>query len=140
MKLERQIELMRELAHERHEGQFRNDGVTPYVTHVEAVADSVEDRLKPIALGHDLIEDTNVTLDELKKLKFPVRVILAIDLLTHKEGVSNIEYWKRISANADATAVNIADIRHNLSSNPSENAKAKYGRALVLFKSLGYST
>ena len=140
MKIEKQIELAKVLAHERHEGQYRNDGTTPYVTHVSAVADAVEDRLKPIAYLHDIIEDTDLTLQELRDFKFSAYICIAVDLLTHKEGVSNKEYWTRIGANADATVVKIADIKHNLSSNPSYNARSKYARALKFFSSMGYST
>lgn len=134
-----QIDLAKQIAAAAHQGQTRNDRVTPYFEHVIAVADAVEPRLKPIAYLHDVVEDTNVTLQELEKAGFDAYVLVAVDLLTHKKGISNIEYWKRISSNADATTVKLADIQHNLSSKPSEHAKEKYARALAFFKSQGYS-
>jgi (p)ppGpp synthase/HD superfamily hydrolase len=138
MNLKEQIDAMRQIAHAAHHNQFRKDGTTPYIEHVEAVASMVEDRLKPIALGHDLLEDTKVSFEELEQLGFDSYVLVAVDLLTHKHGVPNIEYWKRIATNPDATAVKLADIQHNLSSMPSEHAKEKYVRALAFFRSQGY--
>lgn len=103
------------------------------MAHVQAVADAVEDRLKPIAYLHDVVEDTPVTIEELKDAGFDAYVLDAVELLTHKKGVSNIDYWKAIATNEDAVAVKLADIRHNLSSQPSDYAKQKYARALAFF-------
>ena len=60
----------KEIATEAHEGQKRSDG-KPYITHPARVAAAVKDRLKPIAWLHDVVEDTRVTLDDLKKWDFP---------------------------------------------------------------------
>lgn len=140
MELQKQIELARWVAQQAHSGQYRKDGHTPYYDHVAAVADAVEDRLKPIAYLHDVVEDSAVTLEELKELEFDTYVLNAVDLLTHVEGVPNIVYWKDISTSADATMVKLADITHNLSSQPSEHAKRKYAKALAFFKTRGYSS
>jgi (p)ppGpp synthase/HD superfamily hydrolase len=132
---------MRLLAKAAHKDQTRRDGITPYFEgHVERVASAVEDRLKPIALGHDLIEDTDITIEDLIRLGYPPYIIRAIDLLTHKEGVPNSVYWAGIASNHDATYVKIADIKHNLSDSPNERQKEKYQRALEFFKKKGYKT
>jgi len=130
---------MRQIAVSAHNGQFRRDGKTPYIKHVLEVANSVEDRLKPIALGHDLIEDTQITLADLKKAGFPSYVIDAIDLLTHRNNEPNVVYWKKILQNKDAVAVKIADIHANLKDSPTELQSQKYQRALKLFADAGYS-
>lgn len=140
MELQKQIELAKWIAETAHAGQTRHDGSTPYMVHVQAVADAVEDRLKPIAYLHDVVEDTNISLDELKELGFDSYILDAVDLLTHCKNVPNIVYWKGIASNADATMVKLADIAHNLSSQPSEHAKLKYAKALAFFKSHGYSS
>jgi (p)ppGpp synthase/HD superfamily hydrolase len=140
MELNKMIELAKWIAEQGHAGQFRKDGTTPYMEHVNAVADAVEPRLKPIAYLHDVLEDTPVSLEELKELEFDSYVLDAVDLLTHRGSTPNIEYWKKIATNPDATAVKLADIQHNLSSQPSEHAKVKYAKALTFFKALGYST
>ena len=136
--IEHWINRMREIATAAHEGQTRRGG-EPYITHPEAVAAMVEDRLKPIALGHDLIEDTKVTLDDLKKEGFPSYILDAVDLLTHKDKEPNVTYWARIATNPDALEVKKKDIAHNLGSNPSEHAKQKYAKAIEFFKQKGFS-
>lgn len=139
MTLQESIEKMKALAYNAHDGQYRNDGKTPYFTHVERVANSVEDRLKPIAYGHDLVEDTTVTINDLYKFGFPEYIIEAVSLLTHGKDQPNVEYWSAIAKNADATAVKLADIRDNLSDAPSERQIQKYTNALNIFKQSGYS-
>jgi len=129
---------MRLIVYDAHQGQLRNNG-KPYILHLERVANAVEDRLKPIALGHDLLEDTRVTLEDLKKEGFPPYILTAVDALTHKEGDSNIVYWNKILTNKDAIEVKIQDIMDNLGDSPSIQAKEKYSRALTLFKQAGYS-
>lgn len=124
---------------EAHKGQFRRDGVTPYETHPEAVAQSVPDRLKPIAYLHDVVEDTEVTIEDLEKEGFPAYVLTAVSLLTHRHGQSNHVYWHNLLTNPDAVQVKIADIKHNLSGSPSDHAKRKYARALEIFAKAGYS-
>lgn len=133
------INLARQIAIKAHEGQFRNDKKTPYIKHPLEVSTQVEDRLKPIALLHDVVEDTNVTLEDLKNAQFPQYIIDAVDVLTHAKNEPNIQYWNRILTNKDAVIVKIADIRCNLKDAPSEHAREKYARALKLFADAGYS-
>ena len=123
-----------------HEDQKRSDG-RPYVEHLAQVAAKVNDRLKPIAWLHDTIEDhpDKISLDDLRKEGFPSYIVDAVDLLTHKKGVSNMEYWKQILTNQDAVAVKLRDIEDNMGDNPSEHAKIKYAKALDLFKKAGHS-
>ena len=54
-----------------HEGQFRKDGMTPYISHPIAVCDMMtsdgitDTKLLAVALLHDVIEDTKVTDEQL---------------------------------------------------------------------------
>ena len=130
--LEHWIKRAQEIAVVAHEGQKRTDG-SPYIKHPARVADAVEARLKPIAWLHDVVEDTQVTLENLKSEGFPLYVIEAVDLLTHRKGEPNLSYWGKIKANSDALAVKLADINDNVNDTPSEYAKQKYGRALSFF-------
>jgi (p)ppGpp synthase/HD superfamily hydrolase len=116
-----------------HHGQLRKDGRTPYIKHPARVADAVEDRLKPIAWLHDVVEDTKITLEDLKSYGFPAYIIEAVDVLTHKNREPNVIYWGRIKENPDALAVKLADINDNVNDSPSEHAKQKYARALAFF-------
>ena len=127
-----------EIATIAHEGQRRKGG-GPYIEHPKRIASQVEDRLKPIALLHDVPEDTKITLEDLKKEGFPSYIINTIDLLTHKKTDSNQVYWNKILINSDAVTVKVLDIKDNLEGSPSDHARLKYAKALELFKKNGYS-
>jgi len=139
--LEYWINIAKGIAIQAHDGQYRNDRVTRYIRHPEAVAASVEKRLQPIAWLHDAIEDSHgkVTVQTLIDAGLPQYIIDAVVALTHLENVPNIVYWNTILKNPDAVIVKIADIKHNLSSNPSPRARDKYARALKLFSDAGYA-
>lgn len=62
---------MRALAERGHEGQLRKDGRTPYIEHPRAVVALLrswrvaDGETLAVAWGHDLLEDTAVTEDEI---------------------------------------------------------------------------
>lgn len=127
------------IAKTAHAGQKRRDGEDYFEQHVQKVANAVEPRLKPIALLHDVVEDTQVTIQDLISTGFPKYVIDAVDLLTHKNQEPNIQYWGRIAKNRDAALVKISDMKHNLSSDPNERQKSKYTLGLQFFADAGYA-
>jgi (p)ppGpp synthase/HD superfamily hydrolase len=132
------IKLAEEVATLSHNGQTRRGG-DPYITHPARIAARVDDRLKPIAWLHDVVEDTTITIANLRTMGFPDYVVDAVNVLTHRKSDTNEVYWNRILTNKDAVAVKLEDIRDNLASNPSEYARQKYTKALALFKQFGYS-
>lgn len=69
------IELAREIATESHVGQFRRDGVTPYIDHPAAVVTRVGSDLRMIAVVwlHDVLEDTSETQTRFSKKVFRLR-------------------------------------------------------------------
>lgn len=138
--LEHWTELAKQVATRIHEGQRRTNG-GPYIDHPARVAEKVEPRLKPIAWLHDTVEDhpDKISIEDLKGMGFPSYIIDAVDLLTHRKGDTNMAYWKKIATNPDAVAVKLKDIEDNLGGNPTEYQIQKYGRALDLFKQLGYT-
>lgn len=116
--------ILETLAEEAHKGQFRRDGVTPYITHPKTVVDRVSDDAKPVAIMHDGVED-NARLRE---------IFDAIMVLTKRPGDDYIEYIQRVKKNRLAREVKIADIEHNLSANPSAKNIEKYKMALKMLK------
>jgi guanosine-3',5'-bis(diphosphate) 3'-pyrophosphohydrolase len=99
----------------RHAGQFDRAGV-PYALHVLKVmhyTKTDDEELNCIALGHDLVEDTDTTYQELYDMGFTARVIHGIDALTKRRGESYDDYKSRVKANVDARKVKKADLRHN---------------------------
>lgn len=66
-----------------------------------------------VALLHDTIEDTDLTLNDLKKEGFSNTVIKYISILTNDKTEDYFGYIKGISTNKIATKVKIADLKHN---------------------------
>jgi len=131
------------LCFEAHRDQIDKSGM-PYVFHPFHLAEQMDTETSTIvALLHDVVEDTNYTLQDLKALGFPSNVIDALALMTHDPKVPYMEYVKGISANPLATKVKLADLRHNsdLSRLDSVDEKAlyrvkKYAAAIELLESV----
>ena len=100
------------LAYRAHHGQVDKCGI-PYIFHPMHLAESMDDEYSCcVALLHDVVEDTNVTLDDLKAI-FPQEVTDAIALMTHEEGTDYFAYVRAIKANPIARKVKLADLAHN---------------------------
>lgn len=97
-----------------HKEQVDKSGL-PYVFHPIHLAEQMQDENTTIvALLHDVLEDTDITLEKLKEEGFGDDVINAIALMTHDdEKVKYMEYVKKIKPNHIARAVKLADLRHN---------------------------
>ena len=98
-----------------HDGQYDKGG-KPYCLHplkVMHYTKSDDEELQCIALGHDLVEDTNVTYSQLRELGMTDRVINGIRDLTKIPGETFEEYKAKVKSNPDAVQVKMADLRHN---------------------------
>jgi (p)ppGpp synthase/HD superfamily hydrolase len=128
------------LATKAHEGQTRWDPNEPYITHPLAIAEQFSDPLhKAVAVMHDVVEDTDITLEFLKT-QFPSIVVEAIDAITHRDGEGYAEYIMRVMKNPLARDVKIKDIEHNVSSLPDDGhtktrlRRERYALALILLE------
>lgn len=101
-------------AEKAHRGQ-KDKGGQEYIEHLIFVSTLVnsEDE-KIIALLHDILEDTKITIDDLQKEKFSKKVIEAVDILTKKDNVSYFDYIENVKKNSIAKKVKIADLTHNI--------------------------
>lgn len=121
------------IARKAHYGQFRRDGITPYITHPEAVAESLEGEHPDVIAAawlHDVLEDTDTTMQDLLLSGLPGSVVEAVVSLTKKRGDTYEAYLWRVGMNEIARKVKTADIQHNLSDSPTERQIAKYRNAL----------
>ena len=135
------------LAYEAHAGQVDKSGV-PYVFHPYHLAEQMEDEISVcVALLHDVLEDTAVTVEELKR-EFPPSVSEAVLLLTYDREMDYFDYIRCLAANPVARKVKLADLSHNsnqtrlagcpqVSEEQKERWRIKYQRALELLASLG---
>lgn len=102
------------LAIRAHEGQ-RDKGGRDYVTHPIRVAARCRSlQAKTVALLHDTLEDTSVTVDELREQGFPDEIVEAVQAITKRKGESYESFVKRLSGNALAREVKIADLEDNM--------------------------
>ena len=103
------------LSLEAHSGQTDRLG-NPYILHpLHLMANVDGEEEKMTAILHDVVEDTDVTMDELQALGLPESVLTAVALLTHdKENVPYDNYVKNLKPNPIARAVKMADLRHNM--------------------------
>lgn len=100
------------MAYCAHHGQFDKGGV-PYIFHPIHLAEQMDDEISTcVALLHDTVEDTDVTLEQLSET-FPKEVVDAVQLLTHGDDVDYFDYVRAIKANPVAVKVKLADLAHN---------------------------
>ena len=106
---------MLHIATTAHHGQFDRGG-NPYILHplkVMHYLKSDDEELMCMALGHDVIEDTNTTYKDLREAGMSERVIDGIRALTKQPGQTYDEYKAGVFASEDAMRVKMADLRHN---------------------------
>lgn len=100
------------IAYTAHHGQVDKGGL-PYIFHPYHLAESMDDEISCCAaLLHDVVEDTDVTMEDLAK-EFPEEVIDVLKLLTHRKGVPYFDYVRKIKDNPIAVKIKLADIAHN---------------------------
>jgi (p)ppGpp synthase/HD superfamily hydrolase len=103
-----------EIAAKAHAGQKRFNG-EPYILHSLRVMVNVKTlEEKIVAVLHDVVEDTNVTVSDLVDEGFSMDVYVAVSLLTHNKHNSYEEYINRIKWNDIARNVKIADMKDNI--------------------------
>lgn len=104
--------LASKIAYKAHEGQTDKAGV-PYIFHPIHIAEQMDSEEScVVALLHDVIEDSDITLEILSKY-FNDDIITALRLLTKKENDDYVMYIKRVKTNKLATKVKIKDLEHN---------------------------
>lgn len=98
-----------------HAGQFDKGG-KPYILHPLTVMHKLktdDEELQCIALGHDVIEDTKTTYQELRDEGISERVIDGIRCLTKVPGQTYQEYKDGVMSNVDSMLVKKEDLRTN---------------------------
>jgi len=145
-----------DLANKGHEGQFRKDGITPYIEHPKGVVSLLrswgikKDQTIIVAYLHDLLEDTNISKNEILNL-FGDSVLKDVEDLTLKFD-KNISPDKKIklkqkkldnlalSTNVYVRLIKIADRIYNVwdfvNIDKVENAEEYFYNASFLFEGL----
>ena len=105
------------IAYDAHHGQVDYNGI-PYIFHPIHLAEQMDDEISCCAaLLHDVVEDTDVTMQDLAK-EFPDEVIQIVKLLTHDgnaeyDNLDYFDYVRKIKKHPIARKIKLADIAHN---------------------------
>lgn len=146
--MKNQLTEMLVLAATKHGGQVDRGGAA-YILHplkvMHDLRDHDDEELLCIALGHDLIEDTDVTSFDLVAMGFSNRVVKGIEALTKNSWENHEEYYARIKANPDAVKVKMRDLMHNMNLRRLKDVtkddierQKRYGRFLAELESVEF--
>ena len=107
------IDIALAIAKKAHAGQVDKAGID-YIQHPLYVASQVKtEQEKAVALLHDVIEDSDVTVDDLLVSGLSNEVVTAVQILTKKKGQNYQEYLEKVKSNNLARVVKLADLKHN---------------------------
>ena len=108
-----------------HQGQKDKAG-QPYILHPLRVMFSTKGELERICgVLHDVIEDTEVTMDDLRNEGFGEEVLSVLDAVTKRDGESYEDFIDRILSNPIACRVKLADLSDNMDLSRVENPTEK---------------
>jgi (p)ppGpp synthase/HD superfamily hydrolase len=107
------IERARAIAESAHAGQVDKAGAD-YITHPLRVCDAVTgEDARIVALLHDVVEDSDWTLEGLREEGFSDAVVDAVDALTHRSDEDYFDAVRRARDNELARGVKLADLADN---------------------------
>lgn len=108
------LNIVKDFAFEKHKGQVDKGG-DDYFNHVDRVANRCKTfSSKVVAYLHDVIEDTDATLDDIKSLGVDDTICEAIITMSKKKNDEYMDYIQRISKNHLSVIVKIADLEDNM--------------------------
>jgi len=102
------------LAARAHRGQ-KDKGDKAYILHPLRLMIAMETEAEQMAaVLHDVIEDTDWTIKELRRSGYPEEVLEALEHLSRDPGESYDDFIKRAADNRISTKVKIADLEDNM--------------------------
>ena len=105
-----------------------------YILHPIRVMMSVEsEKEKIVAILHDVIEDSDWTLEKLRTEGFSKDIINAIDCLTKRNGENYMDYINRTKADNIARKVKIADLEDNMNIKRVKNLNDKDSQRIMKY-------
>ena len=105
------------IALKAHKGQIDKSG-QPYILHPIRVMMQLEEaKAKVVALLHDVVEDSDITLNDLREEGFDSEIIETVACLTKDAHEDYTDYILRIKHNRLARLVKLADLQDNLNAN-----------------------
>lgn len=102
------------LALKAHTGQTDKYG-QPYILHPLRVMARMETEAEQmVALLHDVVEDSDITLDDLRKEGYSEEIVTAVDALSKREGEEYFAFVQRAIDHPLARRVKQGDLEDNM--------------------------
>ena len=122
------------IACEAHQGQSSING-EPYILHPLRLlikAKSNEERI--IAVLHDVIEKSNISLADLKNKGFDQNIISSIDSLSRRKSESYVDYIGRLMQNRISVKIKLLDLADNIKMHSENNNNGIYDAKIKQYK------
>lgn len=115
MSLEQQLSSAIDLAMEIHKEQYDRSN-QPYIGHVIRVMNAGQTlQEKIVGALHDVVEDSDLTIDDLRLKGFDNNIVEAVDAITYYDDVETYyEYIERVIKNPIAVKVKLNDLSDNM--------------------------
>ncbi len=111
--LEEQLEEAIKLASIKHYEQ-RDKSNKPYIFHLLYVMNNLDDlKAKIVGVLHDILEDTDITRNDLLNFGFSEEIIHSVEVLTKAKNQEYMEYIEKIKGDNVARKVKLIDLKHN---------------------------
>jgi len=103
-----------ELAKKYHEGQFDKGGY-PYIEHLLRVMKGLESlEEKVLAVLHDVLEDCDVSRDQLIKEGIPEYLVEKLEILCKRKNEKYFDYIDRVKVDKLTINVKLSDLQDNM--------------------------
>ncbi|GHE51093.1 hypothetical protein GCM10019059_07880 [Camelimonas fluminis] len=110
----------------------------PYILHVLRVMLAQKDvEAMTVAALHDVVEDTDITIADLREAGWSQRIVDAVDAMTRREGEDYFDFALRAASNELARPVKVADLRDNLRQSADAGAESRRQRFLKALDLIG---
>lgn len=102
------------IAAEAHKGEKDKAGAA-YILHPLRMMMKMNTEAEMMtAILHDVVEDSDWTIEDLREKGFPEEVLEAVERVTNREGESYEQFIERAGKNPIARQVKIADLEDNM--------------------------
>ena len=127
------------IATEAHKGQV-DKANQPYINHLVRVTSLVKgEEAKTVAMLHDVVEDTEITLEELSEI-FPTYIVAAVNAVSRRKNETYFEFIARAASNNLGQIVKQADVQDHINNSEAIPASLikRYQKAISILLSTSY--
>ena len=122
------------IACDAHQGQSSING-EPYILHpLRLLIKAKSNEEKIIAVLHDVIEKSNISLADLKNKGFDQNIISSIESLSRRRGESYVDYIARLMKNNISVKIKLLDLADNIKIHSENNDNGIYDSKIIQYK------